>query len=178
MLPSNGTSNRAEAARLAGRIRASTNPGLRRTSISGALLFSLDAFENNGFQGLRRVIDVSGDGPNNQGRPVLRAREKVLARGVTINGLPLMTKDALSLMWGIADLDLYYENCVIGGPGSFVLPVHEWDEFAKAVKRKLVLEIAQAPLPVVPVQYSPPVDYDCLIGEKMWEQNRTFFDIP
>ena len=81
---------------------------------------------------------------------MLDARADVLARGITINGLPLMTQDAFSLRWGIPDLDAYYLNCVIGGTGAFVLPVLSWDQFADSVKRKLILEIAARPAPAPP----------------------------
>ncbi|MGZ2258256.1 DUF1194 domain-containing protein [Roseobacter sp. A03A-229] len=167
-----------EAKAIAHKITARFDAGLRRTSISGALLYAADDFKDNGFHGLRRVIDVSGDGPNNQGRPVERARDAALEAGFIINGLPLMTTDALSEIWGIPDLDIYYQHCVIGGPGAFVIPVLDWDQFANAVKRKLVLEIAGTTPQIQRVQYTPPTDYDCLIGEKMWEQNRAYFDIP
>ncbi|WP_300055662.1 DUF1194 domain-containing protein [uncultured Roseobacter sp.] len=171
-------STREEARAVAHQITARFDAGLRRTSISGALLYAAGDFEHNGFHGLRRVIDVSGDGPNNQGRPVTRARDAALEAGFIINGLPLMTTDALSQIWGIPDLDVYYKHCVIGGPGAFVIPVLDWDQFANAVKRKLVLEIAGVTPQIQPVQFTPPVAYDCLIGEKMWEQNRAYFDIP
>ncbi len=169
-----------DASKIAARLTAHFDPSLRRTSISGALNYAAQGFEDNGFKGLRRVIDISGDGPNNQGTPVLDARADALARGIIINGLPLMTQDALSNVWGIPDLDIYYEHCVIGGPGSFVIPVHGWVQFPDAVRRKLVLEIAG--LPAIPkvykaqaVQQAP---YDCLLGEKMWRDRRSFFDIP
>ncbi|MDW3222235.1 MAG: DUF1194 domain-containing protein [Paracoccaceae bacterium] len=168
----------SDAQKIARQITARFDEGLRRTSISGALLYAQDDFQENGFIGLRRVIDVSGDGPNNQGRPVESARDAALSQGFIINGLPLMTQDALSEIWGIPDLDIYYRNCVIGGPGAFVISVLSWDQFGAAVKRKLVLEIAEIPVRVVPVQYQPPTPYDCLVGEKMWEQNRAYFDIP
>ena len=93
----------------------------RRTSISSAIDFTVSLFETSPFSGLRRVIDVSGDGPNNQGRSVVEAREAAAAKGITINGLPLMTTggDEFGLSWGsIADLDLYYAECVIAGPGG------------------------------------------------------------
>ncbi|WP_195820488.1 DUF1194 domain-containing protein [Roseobacter sp. MH60115] len=169
---------RREAQAIAHRITARFDAGLRRTSISGALLYAAEDFDGNGFQGLRRVIDVSGDGPNNQGRPVERARDAALAEGFIINGLPLMTQDQLSEIWGIPDLDIYYRHCVIGGPGAFVIPVLAWDQFADAVKRKLVLEIAGLPARIYPAQLAQEQPYDCLIGEKMWEQNRAYFDIP
>lgn len=168
----------ADAQAIADRITAQFDKGLRRTSISGALMYAANDFDENGFNGLRRVIDVSGDGPNNQGRPVARARDATLARGFVINGLPLMTMDALSEIWGIPDLDDYYRNCVIGGPGAFVIPVLSWDQFAGAVKRKLILEIAGISERIISAQYNAPAPYDCLIGEKMWEQNRAYFDIP
>lgn len=167
-----------EARAIAHKITARFDAGLRRTSISGALLYAARDFDDNGFTGLRRVIDVSGDGPNNQGRPVERARDAALAAGFIINGLPLMTQDALSEIWGIPDLDVYYRHCVIGGPGAFVIPVLDWDQFAGAVKRKLVLEIAGQPARLIKAQHTQPAPYDCLIGEKMWDQNRAYFDIP
>jgi hypothetical protein len=170
------TAQDAEA--IAARILRHDDTGLRRTSISGALLYAAGDFDGNGYDGLRRVIDVSGDGPNNHGGPVEAARDEVISAGFIINGLPLLTQDLLSEMWGIPDLDIYYENCVIGGPGAFVLPVLSWDQFAEAVKRKLVLEIAEVLATVIPAQYTPDVAYDCLIGEKMWRENRTYFDIP
>ncbi|MEM6889112.1 MAG: DUF1194 domain-containing protein [Pseudomonadota bacterium] len=166
-----------DAANIADRITARFDAGLRRTSISGALLYATQDFDGNGFEGLRRVIDVSGDGPNNQGRPVTRTRDKAISEGFIINGLPLMTTDALSQIWGIPDLDIYYQNCVIGGPGAFVVPVLSWDQFAAAVKRKLVLEIAGL-LPAPPERIHPVAAYDCLIGEKIWERNRNYFELP
>jgi len=101
----------AHAAQIAGTLTATYDDSLRRTSISGALDHATTSFEDNGFYGLRRVIDISGDGPNNQGGPVLAARARALDKGIVINGLPLMTFDALSGFWGIPDLDVYYRNC-------------------------------------------------------------------
>jgi hypothetical protein len=167
-----------DAKAIADRITAVFDDSLRRTSISGALDYAGASFEGNGYLGLRRVVDVSGDGPNNHGRPVTEARDALRAAGVIINGLPLMTEDALSNIWGIPDLDVYYENCVIGGPGSFVLPVRGWAEFPAAVRRKLVMEIAGMEARVIPAQYAPASPYDCLVGEKLWAQNRSYFDIP
>ena len=150
--------------------------GMRRTSISSALTMGAGYFANNGFSGLRRVIDISGDGPNNDGGPVLPARDAVVAQGITINGLPLMTREGMGGMWTIEALDLYYRDCVIGGPGAFVVPVLDWTEFAAAVRKKLVLEIAgpgpadpwvMDRLPVAKTQAA-----DCLIGEKIWERYR------
>lgn len=167
-----------DAAGFAARIGAQTTPGMRRTSISGALLHAAESFGNNGFQGLRQVIDISGDGPNNQGRPVLAARDAVVAEGITINGLPLMTPEEELAIWDIADLDIYYEDCVVGGPGAFVLPVHGWDAFPEAVKRKLVLEIAGPPARVWRAEVPGPERIDCLVGEKTWDRYRRTWGEP
>jgi len=148
------------------------------TSISGALDYAVSAFDGNGFSGLRRVIDVSGDGPNNAGTPVTRARDAAVAAGVTVNGLPVMLK-AHDGPFSLRELDVYYEDCVIGGPLSFVLPLREADKFAETVRRKLILEISgltpPAPPRVIPAQLGlgpkrtePRID--CLIGEKRRER--------
>ncbi|MEM6481065.1 MAG: DUF1194 domain-containing protein [Pseudomonadota bacterium] len=153
---------------------------VRRTSISEALIFGARMIESNDFVGLRRVIDVSGDGPNNKGRPVLTARDSVLAKSITVNGLPLITNEEFVRFWDIEDLDVYYQNCVIGGPGSFVIPVSDWQDFEEAVRRKLVLEIASAPSleDIVQAQYSSGTNYDCLIGEKMWKRYQDYWRVP
>lgn len=127
----------------------------RRTSISGAILHAVPRFGSGPFQGLRRVLDISGDGPNNDGGRVDLARDQALAAGIVINGLPIMNGRVNT--WGfpvLEDLDRYYEGCVIGGPGAFVVVAEGFDTFFEAVRRKLVLEIAQAPN-VVPVPASP-----------------------
>lgn len=153
---------------------------IRRTSISEALIFGSQMIESNAFDGLRRVIDVSGDGPNNKGRPVLQARDAVTSQSITINGLPLMINEEFVSVWDIEDLDVYYEECVIGGPGSFVIPVFDWQDFAEAVRRKLVLEISAAPLQerVFSAQYASRPSYDCLIGEKMWDRYQDYWSEP
>jgi hypothetical protein len=170
----------AEDARaVAEKITAHFDPGMRRTSISDALAHAARDIRTNAYHGLRRVIDVSGDGPNNQGQPVTSVRDQVLAQGITINGLPLMTRDGWSDRWGIDDLDTYYRNCVIGGPGAFVIAVHDWDQFAEAVRQKLVLEIAgRAPPRIYRAQMQHAPAYDCLIGEKIWQRNRQIFMEP
>jgi hypothetical protein len=164
---------REDAERVAGVISANFSPSLRRTSISGAITFSAALFRDNGFTSFRQVIDISGDGPNNNGGPVTEARDAAIAQGIVINGLPLMTRDLYGGMWHLDDLDDYYLNCVIGGPGAFMIPVRDWSEFAAAVRRKLVMEIAGLPPRVIPAQAQSSVsDYDCLIGERIWERNR------
>jgi hypothetical protein len=90
--------SKSEAALVANQIVTFYDGSLRRTSISGAQDYAVRDFDASGFQGLRRVIDISGDGPNNQGRPVLEARSDALAKRITINGLPFVTQDALSSM--------------------------------------------------------------------------------
>src|SRR5215813_11840510 len=88
-----------------------------RTSISGALQFAKPLFDASGFNGIRRVIDVSGDGANNSGPLLVPVRDEVLAAGITINGLPIMLKRPNTFTMDIDNLDIYYEDCVIGGPG-------------------------------------------------------------
>ncbi|CAN0582704.1 unnamed protein product, partial [Ectocarpus sp. 12 AP-2014] len=163
---------------IADQLTAGFHGNMRRTSISGALTQAATLFDDNGFLGLRRVIDVSGDGPNNSGGPVLPARNAALARGIIINGLPLMTTDGFSSRWGIEDLDVYYLNCVIGGPGAFMIPVYDWSEFAEAVRRKLVLEIAGLPAPAMQETTYKANGYDCLVGEKIWQRNRSIWMEP
>jgi hypothetical protein len=142
-----------------------------RTSISGGLLFSAPLFDESGYRGLRRVIDVSGDGTNNQGQLVTIARDEVVSKGITINGLPIMLKRAMPGSIDIDDLDIYYEDCVIGGPGAFVVPTRERERFKEAIRTKLVLEVAgRTPdARVVPAAAAAP-RISCTIGERMWQQ--------
>lgn len=142
-----------------------------RTSISGALHFALPLFGDSGFRGVRRVIDVSGDGVNNQGDLVTITRDEVLERGITINGLPILLKRPSAATMDIEDLDIYYEDCVVGGPGAFVIPIRERDQFREATRTKLVLEIAnrEAAPRVVPAAADKP-RISCSIGERMWQQ--------
>jgi len=161
---------RADAEAVAAQLSVHFESALRRTSISGALDFASGLFDGNGFSGLSQVIDVSGDGPNNQGRRVDAARDDALVRGITINGLPLMTREGMGAQWHLDDLDIYYRDCVVGGPGAFVIPVLEWRHFPRAVRRKLVLELVARPpnaAQVIPV--AAEASYDCLIGEKIWD---------
>ena len=114
-----------------------------RTSISGALLFGMTLFDSSGQRGIRRVIDVSGDGANNSGQLVVVARDEVVSKGITINGLPIMLKRPSYSTMDIELLDEYYEDCVIGGPAAFVVPVKDREKFVEAIRTKLVLEIAR-----------------------------------
>jgi hypothetical protein len=142
-----------------------------RTSISGALTFAAPLFGSGGFRGLRRVIDVSGDGANNQGKLIVPTREEVLALGITINGLPIMLKRPTPATLDIEDLDIYYEDCVIGGPGAFVIPIKERGKFKEATRQKLLLEVAGI-MPAVPVVRAAAANprISCTIGERLWEQ--------
>ncbi|APG08931.1 hypothetical protein BKD09_11375 [Bradyrhizobium japonicum] len=140
-----------------------------RTSISGAINFALPLFDADPYRGLRRVIDVSGDGVNNDGSPVTIARDAALARGITINGLPIMLEGRLPSQMDIDDLDLYYEDCVIGGSGSFMVTIRSRDGFKEAIRTKLVLEVAGG-VPrdrIVSVTEREP-RIPCLIGEAIW----------
>ncbi|MBA3652516.1 MAG: DUF1194 domain-containing protein [Chthoniobacterales bacterium] len=141
-----------------------------RTSISGAINFAMPLFEENPYRGLRRVIDISGDGPNNNGSPVTLARDTALEKGITINGLPIMVKEPSYSTMDIDNLDYYYEDCVIGGPGAFVVTIKDREKFKEAIRTKLVLEVAGR-VPerrIVPVAEKEP-RVSCLIGEKIWQ---------
>jgi hypothetical protein len=141
-----------------------------RTSISGAIYFAMPLFEESPYRGLRRVIDISGDGPNNNGAPVTGARDAALEKGITINGLPIMVKEPSHSMMDIDNLDFYYEDCVIGGSGSFVVSIKDRDKFKEAIRSKLLLEVAGR-IPerrVVPAAEIKP-RVSCLIGEKLYE---------
>jgi hypothetical protein len=142
-----------------------------RTSISGALNFAKPLFDGSGYRGIRRVVDVSGDGANNSGPLVTLVRDDLVAAGITINGLPIMLKRPNSFTMDLENLDIYYEDCVIGGPGAFVIPIRERDQFKEATRTKLVLEIAgHAPQPrVIPAQSRAP-RISCTIGEQMWRE--------
>ncbi|MDO8533676.1 MAG: DUF1194 domain-containing protein [Xanthobacteraceae bacterium] len=163
---------RASAEAFASRLAEAPIRRAYRTSISGALLFSAGLFQNSGFKGIRRVIDVSGDGTNNQGDLIEPTRDDVIAKGITINGLPIILKTPNTSMIDIPDLELYYEDCVIGGPGAFMVPARERSQFAAAIRNKLVLEVAgMTPRErslIVPVVSPPRIS--CTIGERMWQQ--------
>jgi hypothetical protein len=141
-----------------------------RTSISGAIYFAMPLFDENPYRGLRRVIDISGDGPNNNGLPIVGARDEALSRGIVINGLPIMVKEPSYSTFDIDNLDWYYEDCVIGGPGSFVISIKDREKFKEAIRAKLLLEVAgRTPeRRFVPVADKEP-RVSCRIGEKMWE---------
>jgi hypothetical protein len=141
----------------------------QRTSISGAIDFGVKLLDESGVEAARRVIDVSGDGPNNQGRLVMPARDEAVGKGITINGLPIMLRRPGYL--DINELDEYYRDCVIGGQGAFMVPVRERDQFPQAIKTKILLEIAEreserAPDLLRRIQDQP--RSNCLVGETQW----------
>lgn len=172
---------RSSAEAFARKLQAAPLRRAYRTSISGALLYSAKLFEHNGFSGSRQVVDISGDGPNNQGETVEEVRNRLVSQGLTINGLPLMMKRPTFQVMDVGDLDAYYRDCVIGGPGAFMLPVTAVEQFKDAVRTKLVMEIAglspdAAPLPAGETRATPaaarakPADADCLGGEQLWRE--------
>ncbi len=141
-----------------------------RTSISGAIYFAMPLFDESPYRGLRRVIDISGDGPNNNGTPVTIARDEALSKGIIINGLPIMVKEPSYSTMDIDNLDFYYEDCVIGGPGSFVISIKDREKFKEAIRTKLLMEVAgRMPerVPVAEKEKEPRVS--CMIGEKIWQ---------
>ena len=151
--------------------RLETQPlqNARRTSMSGALDYAADLFDANGYNGTRQVIDISGDGANNSGLTVEAARNRAVARGITINGLPLILRPAyLSGFSDAVELNDYYRDCVIGGFGSFLITVENISEITLAIRQKLILEMAARQLRVILASHTrehPKVD--CLIGEKL-----------
>jgi hypothetical protein len=166
----------ASARAAASKLAAAPLGNMRNTSIAGAIRHGIGALNGNGIAGDRLVIDISGDGPNNQGGPVNEARDEAVAQGITINGLPIEADawvGANQFAPG-ATLADYFSQCVIGGPLAFVIPVREWTEFPEAVRRKLVLELSGLMPPVPPpvIRTQAGSGPDCMIGERqrrMWQ---------
>lgn len=186
VLPWTIVETREDAEAVAAKLSAMPPNSARRTSISSALEFGADLFAESPFRGAKRVIDISGDGPNNQGAPVHLVRDSVVAQGIVINGLPLMTNSGLVSAYDVADLDRYYADCVIGGPGAFMVPVNGWSQFPEAVRRKLVLELAGPASPhwAAAQAAHPPVvlaqaraSYDCMVGEKLWRDRSGMWEM-
>lgn len=158
--------NQQDANAFADKLEARPINTQRRTSISAAIAQGATMIVANSYRGMRQVIDVSGDGPNNSGNPVVPARDKAVEAGIVINGLALMLRPS----GAPGGLDKYYGDCVIGGPGSFVLPVHNIEDFAVAVRRKLVMEISglTPPATIQKTAGKQPTS-DCMVGEKQWQ---------
>jgi hypothetical protein len=155
----------ADANAFADKLAAAPIDREMRTSISGALDFAAAQFAKSGFTSEREAIDVSGDGPNNAGVPVVPERDAAVAKGITINGLPILLKKADP--FGIPNLDEYYQQCVVGGPGSFMIPVTDVDNFKTAIRRKLIIEVSGLAAKVVSATAILAPAVDCLIGEKL-----------
>jgi hypothetical protein len=132
------------AAAFAEKIGALPRVSMSWTSISGAIDHSVRLFGQS-FQGTRRVIDISGDGVNNNGRPAGIARDEAVARGIVINGLPILNDRPNFGRPAEANLDVYYEHQVIGGPGAFMIAAEDFNAFASAILTKLIREIAELP---------------------------------
>lgn len=164
----------ADAERVADQLAAAPISRHRMTSITNALDFAGRQFSEQPAPGTRRVIDISGDGPNNSGGPVTEVRDRLVEDGIVINGLPVVVRPSVSgSLFDIPNLEEYYEACVIGGPGSFVIAIRDKDQFATATRQKLLLEISgwTPPPKVVPAQLKPPAPkVDCLIGEYLWRR--------
>ena len=178
--------DRGSAESFAARLLAAPPTYGRRTSISDAIEQARQMIESNAIEGTRRVIDVSGDGPNNHGRLVDLVRDATILRRITINGLPIVNeRGPFVSRFYLRDLDRYYLGCVIGGPGAFLVVANGFEDFARAIRRKLILEIAGT-LPTTggvrsarlvrassPGRLRPsPSGYvypkGCDIGERMW----------
>lgn len=108
------------------------------TSLSGAISHAATLFSRSPFTAPRHVIDVSGDGANNRGAPAALARDAAVAQGITINGLPILGLEP--------ELDIYYRDNVIGGPRAFLIVAQNFENFADAILRKLILEISHRDL--------------------------------
>jgi hypothetical protein len=162
-----------DAASFAAAILAAPPRSASRTSISDALGMTSATF--GAFNGYRRAIDVSGDGANNAGGPVAEVRDRLVRQDITINGLPIMLHPNGG-PFPTYNLDGYYRDCVIGGPGAFMVTVKAPEEFAPAIRRKLVLEISGLPARIVPAADTdaPAATADCLMGEKQWMQRFDF----
>src|SRR5215207_3441013 len=143
-----------------------------QSSISGAIDFSVDLLTQSGLEPVRRVIDISGDGPNSSGRAVTLARDDAAAKGVTINGLPIMLKRP-SGPGEIESLDLYYRDCVIGGQGAFLVAVRELPQFAEAIRTKIIREIAgrEPQQPVVQPAQAETVVNCATMGSSLWRNH-------
>ena len=112
------------------------------TAVGAALAFSAQRFQNSPFTSKRRIIDISGDGRTNDGPPAELVRDKLVADGIVINGLPVMMNRQNYGRPQDATLDKYYEENVIGGPGSFMIVAANFEDFGRAVRSKLIREIS------------------------------------
>ncbi len=145
------------------------------TSISSGIELAEHLLDTNAYTADKRMIDISGDGPNNEGHLVNRTRDEALAKGIIINGLPIMTPADQFDIYYLPDLDKYYAGCVIGGPGSVIQVAHGFEDLARALRRKLIQEISSA-APTRPNLFKvaagthpthAPYEKGCDVGERM-----------
>jgi hypothetical protein len=134
--------DRPTAAAFANAVRNAPRTFGRRTSVSGALEFgsALLLSSDKDIVATRKVIDVSGDGPNNDGNPMTEVHDRIMEQHIVVNGLPVMDDNANGYF---PDLDKYYAGCVVGGPGSFVVVVRRYADYSAAMRHKLILEISR-----------------------------------
>src|ERR1700675_1812867 len=139
--------DRASAMALAETIRDTPRTPGRRTSVSSALELGSLLIESSekDIVATRKVIDVSGDGPNNDGNPMRETHDRVIGQGIVVNGLPVMDDNGNGYF---PNLDKYYSACVAGGRGSFVIVVRSFKDFGAAMRHKLILEISQNEVPI------------------------------
>lgn len=138
-----------DAQRVADAIRTASRTFMGRTSISGAIDFSLAQLKRSPYAAPRRVIDISGDGTNNAGRDVVAARDEAVAAGVVVNGIVILSEEPLAFnpmhTHPPGGLTRYFENNVIGGPSSFVVEAESFEAFGQSLISKLIKEVAAAP---------------------------------
>ena len=142
VLPWQRIASQADANLWADKLAEAPRASLSWTSISGALDYSRGVLAQAPFEATRRVIDVSGDGVNNSGGPVELARDRLVAEGVTINGLPIVNDRPTFGRMPPIPLDEYYRDSVVGGAGAFVIVAEDFQSVGQAVKRKLIREVA------------------------------------
>lgn len=142
VLPWTRIGSMAEADAWSSALSEAPRNSLSWTSISGAIDFSRRVMAEAPFEGTRRVIDVSGDGVNNSGRPADAARDEAVAEGMVINGLPIVNDRPTFGRMPAIPLDQYYQENVIGGDGAFLIVAEDFEAFGTAVRRKLIREIA------------------------------------
>lgn len=155
-------SNKTDAAAFATTVAAAPLVNGRQTSLSGGLVFAAAQFQILGTPAVRMTIDISGDGYNSAGAPLAAAREFVLNKAITVNGLtfPAATDQnrqnySQYISFGSAcDLEGYYQNCVIGGPGGFAMHIEKPAQFISVIRRKVALEIAALPAQVEYANYA------------------------
>ncbi|MDQ1080954.1 hypothetical protein QE401_003480 [Pseudoroseomonas cervicalis] len=148
VLPWTRIANAAQAEAWSSALAEAPRASLSWTSISAGIEFSLRMLADCPYEGTRRVIDVSGDGVNNSGPPVEPVRDRAVAEGVVINGLPILNDQPSFGRRSTVPLDQYYAESVIGGPGAFLIAAADFEAFGMAVRRKLIREIAGLPGPV------------------------------